>query len=63
MGQKNLVAPMCYNLGVYHGTRGTEKMRNMKDILTQNFSLDQLDVESLVETAANTSIEILSEGE
>jgi hypothetical protein len=57
------VTPMCYNLGVYHGTRGTETMRNIRDILTQNFSLDQLDLESPVDTVANKSIAILSEGE
>jgi hypothetical protein len=53
---------MCYNLGVYHGTRGTETMRNIRDILTQSFSLDQPDVESLGDTVANKSIGILSEG-
>jgi diguanylate cyclase (GGDEF)-like protein len=45
---------------VYHGTRGAEKIRNIKDILSQDFSLDQLDVESLVDATANRSIEILS---
>jgi HD-like signal output (HDOD) protein len=45
---------------VYHGTRSTEKMRSVKDILTENFSIDQPDVESLVDAAANKSIEILS---
>src|SRR5438093_12621019 len=35
-------------------------MRNIKDVLTQNFSLDQPDVESLVDSVASKSIEILS---
>jgi len=45
---------------VYHGTRGAEKMRNIRDILAHDFSLDHADVESLVDAAASRSIEILS---
>jgi diguanylate cyclase (GGDEF)-like protein len=45
---------------VYHGTRGTEKIRDIKDILQQDFNLDHPDVASLVDAVAHKTIEILS---
>ena len=45
---------------MYHGTRGTEKLRNIKDILHEDFNLDHPDVASLVDAVAHKTIEILS---
>ena len=47
---------------IYHGTRGTEKIREIKTILRQEFRLENPNpnIESLIDAVANQSVEIIS---
>jgi len=45
---------------IYHGSRGTERLRSVKSTLQQDFGLDHPDLEALLDAVAHKSVEILS---
>jgi len=45
---------------VYHGTRSAEKIQDIKNILCGNYGVNDEDLESIIDSVANKSVEILS---
>ena len=45
---------------VYHGTRSAEKIQDIKNIICGNYGVNDGDLESIIDSVANKSLEILS---
>jgi diguanylate cyclase (GGDEF)-like protein len=45
---------------VYHGTRSAEKIQDIKKILCRDYGVDEEDLEPIIDSVANKSLEILS---
>ena len=45
---------------VYHGTRGAEKIQEIKEIICGNYGLKEKDLESMIDSVASKSVEIFT---
>ena len=45
---------------VYHGTRSAEKIQDIKSVLCSDYGMNEEDLESMIDSVANKSVEILS---